>query len=71
LLPYCTWNFNTGECDRIDKNKYHLKEVRIWFGDVEISKVLNQIIYGYQKYNGAVEITNPSIDSTCYDIKAE
>jgi hypothetical protein len=71
LDPSCTKNFNTGGCDPITSNLINPSQIRIWFGDNLTYQTISKSLYGTQSTTDYFDMTVPSIDSSCYDIKAE
>jgi hypothetical protein len=69
--PYCTKNFDTSFCDQITANKIDLQTIRFWINDNITYQILSTSLYGLQNYSSYYDLTIPSIDSSCYDIKSE
>jgi len=71
LDKYCTKNFDTGLCDRINSNYLNLTQLRFYINDKVFYQSPLTAIYGLETYSSSYDLTVPTNYTPCFDIKGE
>jgi hypothetical protein len=62
---------NTGACDQINSNFINLTNLRFYINDKPFYSSFYKGLYGLETYTSNYNITVPTNDTPCFDIKAE